>query len=156
MTRASSSSLGGPRQLVSVLSALSLSFSHNSALAQPCSLSPTWLLPVHRVGFFWLNLTQSIPLELCWWLRWYRTCLPCRRPRFNPWVGKIPWRSEWQPTPVFLPGESHGQRSLAGYSPWGRKKLDMTGQQTPSPSTLSYWLGKNRSTRKWKVKEKQQ
>ena len=40
-----------------------------------------------------------------------------RRPRFSPWVGKIPWRREWQPTPVFLPGEAHGQRSLVGYSP---------------------------------------
>ena len=39
-------------------------------------------------------------------------------PRFDPWVGKIPWRREWQPTPVLLPGEFHGQRSLAGYSPW--------------------------------------
>ena len=39
------------------------------------------------------------------------------RERFNPWVGKIPWRRAWQPTPIFLPGESHGQRSLAGYSP---------------------------------------
>ena len=38
---------------------------------------------------------------------------------FNPWVGKIPWRRVWQPTPEFLPGDSHGQRSLAGYSPWG-------------------------------------
>ena len=38
-----------------------------------------------------------------------------RRLRFNPWVGKIPWRGAWQPTPVFLPGESHGQRNLAGY-----------------------------------------
>jgi len=37
--------------------------------------------------------------------------------RFNPWVGKVPWRREWQPAPVFLPGESHGQRSLAGCSP---------------------------------------
>ena len=36
---------------------------------------------------------------------------------FDPWVVKIPWRRAWQPTPVFLPGESHGQRSLAGYSP---------------------------------------
>ena len=42
------------------------------------------------------------------------------------WIGKIPWRKEWQPTPIFLPGEFHGQRSLAGYSPWGRKELDMT------------------------------
>ena len=40
---------------------------------------------------------------------------------FDPWVGKIPWRRAWQPTPVFLPGESHGQRSLVGYSPWGRR-----------------------------------
>ena len=44
----------------------------------------------------------------------------------DPWVGEIPWRREWQPTPVFLPGKSHGQRSLEGYSPWGRKELDTT------------------------------
>ena len=37
-----------------------------------------------------------------------------------------PWRRKWQPTPVFLPGESHGQKSLVGYSPWGRKELDRT------------------------------
>ena len=49
-----------------------------------------------------------------------RTCLPmqrCKTHRFDPWVGKIPWRRAWQFTPVFLPGESHGQRSLVGYSP---------------------------------------
>jgi len=40
--------------------------------------------------------------------------------------GKIPWKRKWQPTPVFLPGESHGQRSLTGYSPWGRKESDTT------------------------------
>ena len=45
---------------------------------------------------------------------------------FNPWVWKIPWRRKWQPTPVFLSGESHGQRSLVGYSPWGWKELDTT------------------------------
>ena len=45
-----------------------------------------------------------------------------RRLRFDPWVRKIPWRRKWQPTPVFLPGESHGQRSLAVYSPWGCKE----------------------------------
>ena len=54
------------------------------------------------------------------------TCLQCRIPGFHPWVGKIPWRRAWHPTPVILPGESHGQRSLAGYGPWGRKQLDMT------------------------------
>ena len=56
------------------------------------------------------------------------TC-QCRRHKrhgFNPWVGKIPWRRAWQPTPAFLPGESHGQRSVAGYSPWGRKESDAT------------------------------
>ena len=55
-------------------------------------------------------------------------CLQCRRPGFDPWVGKIPWRRKWQPTPVLLPGESHGQRSLVGYSPRSRKELDMTEQ----------------------------
>ena len=42
---------------------------------------------------------------------------------FDPWVGKMPWRRKWQSTPVFLPGELHGQRSLAGYSPWGHKRV---------------------------------
>ena len=55
---------------------------------------------------------------------------PCqsRRCRFDPWVRKISWRRKWQPTPVFLPGESPGQRSLAGYSPWGHKESDTTEQ----------------------------
>ena len=50
--------------------------------------------------------------------------LQCRRCGFDPWVRKIPWRRK--PTQVFLPGKSHGQRSLAGYSPWGCKELDVT------------------------------
>ena len=49
-----------------------------------------------------------------------------KRCGFDPWVRKIPWRTAWQPTQVFLPGESHGQRSLAGYSPWGGKESDKT------------------------------
>ena len=52
--------------------------------------------------------------------------LQCGRPGFDPWLGKVSWRRKWQSTPVFLPGKSHGQRSLAGYSPWGRKELDTT------------------------------
>ena len=52
----------------------------------------------------------------------------CRRRGFNPWVGKIPWRRKWQPISVFLPGKSHGQRILAGNSPWDRKELDRTWQ----------------------------
>ena len=59
-------------------------------------------------------------------LRGESLCLQCRRPGFNPWVGKIPWRRKWQPTPAFLPGESHGQRSLVGYSPQGHKESDTT------------------------------
>ena len=50
--------------------------------------------------------------------------LQCRRPGFNPWAGKIPWKRKWQPTPVSLPGESHGQRSLVSYSPWDCKESD--------------------------------
>ena len=53
-------------------------------------------------------------------------CRRRKRCRFDPWVRKIPWRRKCQPTPVFLPGESHGQRSLAGYSPWDHKELDAT------------------------------
>ena len=48
-----------------------------------------------------------------------------KRSGFDPWVRKIPWRREWQPTPVFLPGESRVQRSLVGYSPWGCKESDI-------------------------------
>ena len=57
-----------------------------------------------------------------WWLRHWRVCLQCGRPGFNPWVGKIPWRRKWQPSPVFLPEKSHGQKGLVGYSPWGPKE----------------------------------
>ena len=53
-------------------------------------------------------------------------CRRGKRHRFDPWVGKIPWRKTWQPTLVFLPGESHGERSLVGCGPWGRKVLDTT------------------------------
>ena len=57
-------------------------------------------------------------------------CLQCRRPEFDPWVGKFPWRREWQPTLVFLPGEFCEQKSLVDYSPWGRKELDMSDLPT--------------------------
>ena len=59
-----------------------------------------------------------------------KNLLKCRRSRFDPWVGKSPWRREWLPTPVFLPGEFHGQRSLVGYSPWGQKESGTTEQLT--------------------------
>ena len=61
------------------------------------------------------------------------------RPGFDPWVGKIPWRRKWQPTPIFLTGKSHGQRSLMGYNPWGHTELDTTEQLTVS-LLYFYWL----------------
>ena len=99
-----------------------------------------------------LYFSLLVPMPLCgcaqgsllFWLKglYYMTCssfpggtsgeepaCQYRRPkrcRFDPWLKKIPWRRKWHPTPVFLPGESHGQRSLVGYSPWGCKELDMT------------------------------
>ena len=63
----------------------------------------------------------------------------CRRPWFDPWVGKMCRRKEWLPTPVFLPGESHGQRSLAAYSPWGHKESDRTERLTHSHTKEVYW-----------------
>ena len=79
--------------------------------------------------------------------KWDPSCFPggsgkesscqCKRWRFNPWVGKIPWRRAWLLTPVFLPGKFHGQRSLVGYSPWDHRELDMaecthTHSETPA------------------------
>ena len=70
--------------------------------------------------------------------------LQCKRPRFDPWVRKIPWRREWLSGPVFLPGEFQGQRSLMGYRPWGHKYSDRTEQLllhlTICLSSLEKWL----------------
>ena len=57
-----------------------------------------------------------------WWLKQWRIFLQCRRQGFDPWVRKITWRRQWLPTPVFLPREFHGQKGLAGYSPWRRSQ----------------------------------
>ena len=74
--------------------------------------------------------------------------MQCRRHRrrgFNPWIGKSPWRRAWQPTLVFLPGESHGQRSLTVYSPWGRTDSDTTGVIEPK-IVLRSWQGMREKT----------
>ena len=66
---------------------------------------------------------------LLWWLGDKESrcrCWRCGRCGFNPWVRKITWRRKWQPTPEFLPGKSHGRRSLVGYRPRGHKESDMT------------------------------
>ena len=82
---------------------------------------------------YW-NIIQRA--EHSWWLSSKEsTChgRKCRRLGFDPWVRKIPWRREWQPTLVFLPGRSHGQRNLVGYSPWDRKESDTTKWVSTEP-----------------------
>ena len=88
--------------------------------------------------------------KLLCWLSKLRICLQCRRPRFDPWLGKIPWRREWLLTPVFLLGEFHWQKGLAGYSPCGRKELDTTEWLTLTLwKQNNYFLsGKKKSWRK--------
>ena len=83
-----------------------------------------------RVRHDWVTELNWTELnELLWasqWLSGKESTCQCRRHRFDPWVGKISWRRKWQPTPVFLPGEYYGQRSLTGYSPCGCKESDMS------------------------------
>ena len=80
-------------------------FATHLRLSQHCLLFPSWAsLVAQMVKNLWM-------------------CLQCRRPGLDPWVGKIPWRRQWFSTPVFFPWEPHGQRSLADYSPWGRKRV---------------------------------
>ena len=66
------------------------------------------------------------PLRLPRWLSGKESTCQCRRRRFDPWVRKTSWRRKWPPTPVFLPGESHRPRRLAGYGPWGHTESDTT------------------------------
>ena len=86
-----------------------------------------WWATVHGVAKSqtWLrNQAQYMPtLGLPWWLSGKESAYQCRKCGFDPWVRKILWRRKWQPTSVFLPGKSHGQRSLAGYSPWDHKRV---------------------------------
>ena len=72
--------------------------------------------------YFFFQLLSRLS-GLLRWLSGKESACQCRRCRFDPWVRKIPWKWKWHPTPVFLPGKSHEQRSLAGYSPWGCKRV---------------------------------
>ena len=79
-----------------------------------------------------------------WLLRWHSgkesTCQRrrCKRCGFDPWVRKIPWSRKWQPTLIFLPGKFYGQRSLVGYSPWGRKESDTAAKSQTQLSAHSH------------------
>ena len=75
------------------------------------------------------------------WLSGKESSCQCRGHRFLiPGLGRPPWRRKWQPTPVFLPGKSHGQRSLVGCSPWGCKEMDMTSWLNSNNSVLLYFF----------------
>ena len=65
-------------------------------------------------------------------------CRRFNRPGFSPWVGKIPWKRSWQPSPIFLPGESHGQRSLVGYNPSGHRVRYDWGDLAPHTLLLHF------------------
>ena len=102
--------------------------------------SPHLLCCFSWASWLYVYLTLVSKAGLPWWLNGKESSCQCRRQGFDPWVEKIPWRREWQPTPVFLPGESHGQRSLTGYSPWGYKRVEhiVTKQQfKPAENLLS-------------------
>ena len=69
---------------------------------------------------------------------------------FSPWVGKVSWRRKCQPTPVFLLGESHGQRRLVGYSPWGRKESDIIEQLSMHTHMFDDYRTYKEKRRRWK------
>ena len=96
-----------------------------------------WVNLSHIMGFLWWFSSKESA-----WKKKKRICLKCRRPRFDPWVRKIPWWRAWQPTLVLLPRDSHGQRSLAGYGPLGFAESDTTEvskQQQQVTSHLLCW-----------------
>ena len=99
------------------------------------------LVPLNQVikNSAWLE--RSLP----WWLSGKEFTYQCRRCRFDPWIRKIPWRRKWQPTPLFLPGKSHGHGSLVGYSPRGRKESNTTEwlNNNIGRDCFGYWLLEN-------------
>ena len=81
------------------------------------------VLPLKHLVLFIGTFMQGLQ---AWWLSGKEPTCQCRRPGFDTWVRRIPWRRKWQPTPVFLTGKLHGQRNLVGYSPWGHREWDRT------------------------------
>lgn len=83
-----------------------------------------------RTVWRFLKTLSGAAIGLPTWLSGKEFACQCRGCGFSLWVRKIPWRRKWQPTPIFLPGKSHGQRSLAGYSAWGRKSRTWLSDST--------------------------
>ena len=86
----------------------------------------SWDTYIKHLASFFLSCVFQQQKGLPRWHSGKESTYQCRRRGFEPWVRKIPWRRKWQPTPVFLSGKFHGQKSLAGYSQWSRKELDTT------------------------------
>ena len=103
----------------------------------------SWLLK-HLLYLDILPISKFyLPRNYLWIPRWLsskESACQCRRRGFYLWVGKIPWSSKYQPIPVFLPGKSHGQRSLVGYNPWACKESDMTEHTEKLPIYIALLL----------------
>ena len=109
-----------------------MKINNTSALIPSLRVNLAEIITSNRLNLPFLDNYMGLP----WWLRWESICLQCRRLGFNSWVWKISWKREWQPTPVFLPGEFHGQRSLQfdgvakSWTDWS----NLAGTHTPPPS----------------------
>ena len=130
---------------------------HSSILAWriPGTEEPSGLpsMGSHRVPHGWsdlaeaaaaaaINKSTAITEGLPRWLSGKESACQCRRCKFDPWVGKISWRRKWLPTPVFLPAEFYGWRSLAGYNPWDQKeppRIEQAWNTEPSSLKDDMW-----------------
>ena len=130
-------------------------------------------LPAKQEALVWF-LGWEVPLKkeyssilgLSWWLRWQRICLQCGRPGFGSWIGKIPWRRAWQPTPVFLPGVSPWTEEPGGLQSMESHRVGHYWETNTFTNTcvsvvknplanqcrrfrFDHWIGKISRRRKW-------
>ena len=94
---------------------------------------------------------QKIEIGFPWWLSGKESACQCRRPEFDPWVWKIPWRKKRWPTPVFLPRKSYGQSRLVSYSPRGRKRVrhDLAAKQQETGHHVAQEFGCGSAVHLW-------
>ena len=101
---------------------------------------------VQKLNYFWVTIAIYWASQVVLVVKNLPASAGDIRDMFDPWVGKIPWRRKWQPTPVFLLGESSGQRSLAGYSPWGCKESDIPGATQHALPAIYWWLSRHQAS----------